>query len=159
METLLLEHGYPALFFLSFLASTLVPLGSEWLLAVLLANNSDPILVVMIATVGNTLGALTTYAIGLWGGPILVRRVLQVSSAKQQRAEQYFNRYGCWALLLSWVPLIGDPLCLAGGVLQTNFWRFIILVAAGKLIRYLIVAQLVMQGIQGSGLHISQILQ
>ncbi len=79
MEQLLLEHGYPALFLLSFLASTLVPLGSEWLLAVLLLNGFDPFMVVPVATVGNSCGALTTYAIGLWGGPFLVQRFLRVS--------------------------------------------------------------------------------
>ena len=146
MEHWLLEHGYPALFLLSFLASTLVPLGSEWLLAVLLINSFDPSMVVAVATVGNSCGALTTYAIGLWGGPFLVQRVLQVSQESQQRAERYFSRYGSWALLFSWVPILGDPLCLVGGVLRTGFCRFIVLVSVGKFIRYLVVAKLVLEG-------------
>lgn len=147
MASWLLENGYPALFLLSFLAATLVPLGSEWLMAVLLVNNFDPSIVVPVATVGNTLGALTTYAIGLWGGPYLVRRVLRISHDSQLKAERYFNRYGSWALLFSWVPILGDPLCLAGGVLKTGFWRFVLLVALGKLVRYMVVAKLVMQGV------------
>jgi len=146
LEHWLLEHGYPALFLLSFLASTLVPLGSEWLLAVLLINSFDPSMVVAVATVGNSCGALTTYAIGLWGGPFLVQRVLQVSQESQQRAERYFSRYGSWALLFSWVPILGDPLCLVGGVLRTGFCRFIVLVSVGKFIRYLVVAKLVLEG-------------
>lgn len=146
MEYWLLEHGYPALFLLSFLASTLVPLGSEWLLAVLLINGFEPSMVVAVATVGNSCGALTTYAIGLWGAPFLVQRVLRVSPEKQQRAEYYFNRYGIWALLFSWLPVIGDPLCLAGGVLRTGVWRFILLVSVGKFIRYLVVAKLIAGG-------------
>ncbi len=146
MEQWLLEHGYPALFLLSFLASTLVPLGSEWLLAVLLINGLDPSIVVAVATVGNSCGALTTYAIGLWGGPFLVQRVLRFSPESQQRSEYYFTRYGSWTLLFSWVPILGDPLCLVGGVLRTGFWRFIILVSVGKFIRYLVVAKLVLEG-------------
>ena len=146
MEHWLLEHGYPALFLLSFLASTLVPLGSEWLLAALLVNGFDPSIVVAVATVGNSSGALTTYAIGLWGGPFLVQRVLRVSPESQQRSEQYFVRYGSWALLLSWVPILGDPLCLVAGVLRTGFWRFIVLVSVGKFVRYLLVAKLVLEG-------------
>ena len=146
MEQWLLEHGYPALFLLSFLASTLVPLGSEWVLAVLLINGFDPSIVVAVATVGNSCGALTTYAIGLWGGPFLVQRVLRISPESQQRSEYYFSRYGSWALLFSWVPILGDPLCLVGGVLRTGFWRFILLVSVGKLIRYLVVAKLVLEG-------------
>ncbi len=146
MELWLLEHGYPALFLLSFLASTLVPLGSEWLLAVLLLNGFDASIVVAIATIGNSCGALTTYAVGLWGGPFLVQRILRVSHESQQRAEQFFSRYGSWALLFSWLPVVGDPLCLAGGVLHTSFWRFIILVTVGKFVRYLVVAKLVLEG-------------
>ena len=148
MELWLLEHGYPALFLLSFLASTLVPLGSEWLLAVLLLNGFDASIVVAVATVGNSCGALTTYAIGLWGGPFLIQRILRVSHESQQRAEQYFTRYGSWALLFSWVPILGDPLCLAGGVLRTGFWRCLLLVTAGKFVRYLVVAKLVLEGTQ-----------
>lgn len=147
MESWLLDNGYPALFLLSFLASTLVPLGSEWLLVVLLVNHFEPSFVVPVAALGNTLGAVTTYAIGVWGGPYLVRRVLRISQASQLRAERYFNRYGSWALLFSWLPLLGDPLCLASGVLKTGLWRFVLLVALGKTLRYLVVAQLVMQGV------------
>jgi membrane protein YqaA with SNARE-associated domain len=73
--------------------------------------------------------------------------VLRISHDSQLKAERYFNRYGSWALLFSWVPILGDPLCLAGGVLKTGFWRFVLLVALGKLLRYMVVAKLVMQGV------------
>ena len=149
MEAWLIENGYPALFLLSFTASTLVPLGSEWLLAVLLTRQFDLPGIVLVATAGNTAGALTTYALGLWGGPYLVRHLLRISRESQLRAERCFNRYGSWALLFSWVPILGDPLCLAGGVLKTGFWRFVLLVALGKSLRYLVVAELVMQGVNG----------
>lgn len=147
MEQWLLEYGYPALFLLSFLASTLVPLGSEWLLGVLLVNHFDPALVVLIATLGNSCGALTTYAIGLWGGPYLIQRLLRISPASQKRAEHHFNRYGIWALLFSWLPILGDPLCLVAGVLRTGFWRFVSLVSVGKFLRYLVVAKVVLEGV------------
>lgn len=146
MELWLLDHGYSALFLLSFLASTLVPLGSEWLLALLLVDGFDPITVVAVATAGNSCGALTTYAIGLWGGPFLIQRILRISPDTQERAEKYFSRYGSWALLFSWVPVLGDPLCLAGGVLRIGFWRFSFLITTGKLLRYLVVAKLILEG-------------
>ena len=146
MEQWLLEYGYPALFLLSFLASTLVPLGSEWLLGVLLLNGFDPTIIVSVATLGNSCGALTTYAIGLWGGPYLIQRFLRISPASQKRAEHHFSRYGSWVLLFSWVPILGDPLCLVGGVLRTSFWRFVVLVSVGKFIRYLVVAKVVLEG-------------
>jgi membrane protein YqaA with SNARE-associated domain len=146
MEELLTTHGYPALFLLSLLASTLLPLGSEWLLAALLLKGFEPTLSVAVATLGNTLGALTTYGIGLWGGPVLIGRVLRIDEAARRRAERFYARYGVWSLLLSWVPVLGDPLCLVGGLLRVGFGRYFLLVAAGKFARYVGVALLTLEG-------------
>jgi membrane protein YqaA with SNARE-associated domain len=146
MEEFLVTHGLPALFLLSFLASTLIPLGSEWFLAVLLLKGFEPLPTVAVATVGNTLGALTTYAIGLWGGPFLIRRLLRIDDAARQRAERFYARFGSWSLLLSWLPIIGDPLCLAGGILRVDIRRFLLLVTLGKLARYVAVAATVLAG-------------
>ncbi len=83
----------------------------------------------------------------MWGGPFLVRRILRVNQESQKRAEFYFDRYGSWALLFSWVPILGDPLCLVGGVLKMSFWKFLALVAVGKLLRYMVVAEVVLKGV------------
>ncbi|MDT8440696.1 MAG: YqaA family protein [Desulfuromonadales bacterium] len=140
MEPWLLDHGYPALFLLGFLAATLLPLGSEWLLVALLLKGFDPPTSVVVATAGNSLGALTNYAIGLWGGPRLFRRVLRISPAEQARAERWYARYGSWSLLMAWLPVVGDPLCLVGGLLRVGWGRFLLLVTLGKLGRYTVVA-------------------
>jgi membrane protein YqaA with SNARE-associated domain len=139
MQELLASHGYAGLFALSFLASTLLPLGSEWLLVVMLLNRFDPLLVVTVATVGNCLGACTTYLIGLYGSSAWFR-LLRIEDGARARAEGLYGRYGSWSLLFSWVPVVGDPLCLAGGIMQTRFAHFFLLVAAGKLARYAAVA-------------------
>ena len=146
MEQFLVEHGLPALFLLSFLASTLVPLGSEWLLVVLLLGKHDPALAVAVATVGNYLGACTSYWIGVRGGPFLVRRVLRIGDDERERAERFYSRYGSLSLLFSWLPVVGDPLCLVGGLLRVGFARFSALVFSGKLARYAAVAWLTLQG-------------
>ncbi|MFA5517023.1 MAG: YqaA family protein [Desulfuromonadales bacterium] len=146
MEEFLVSHGLPALLLLSFLAATLLPLGSEWLLAVLLLKGFAPLSTVAVATLGNTLGALTTFAIGLWGGPFLTRRLLRIDNAARRRAEHFYARFGSWSLLLSWLPVIGDPLCFAGGVLRVDIRRFLLLVALGKLARYAAVAGMVLAG-------------
>ena len=140
MEAFILNLGYPGLFILSFLAATVLPLGSEWLLALLLLEGFDPVVCVSIATVGNSLGALTTYAIGVWGGPWLIEKVLRIDPGRRQRSEQLYARYGSWSLLLSWVPVIGDPLCLVGGLMRVQLPRYIVLVTIGKYIRYQAVA-------------------
>jgi len=148
MEEFLASHGYPALFALSFLASTLIPIGSEWLLVVMLARNQDPLLAVLAATCGNTLGALTTWAIGMVGGPFLMRRVIRISASAEESAVRFYRRYGLWSLLFSWLPVIGDPLCLAGGILKVGIVPFTLFVLSGKLARYAAVAWLTLGGMQ-----------
>jgi len=140
MVDLLSAHGYPALFLLSFLASTLLPLGSEWLLATLVVQGMDPVVSVAIATAGNTLGACTTFGIGIFGGPFLIERVLRISSELREKAEKFFGKYGVWSILFSWVPVIGDPLCLVAGALRVRFGIFVLLVLIGKLARYGIIS-------------------
>ena len=148
MEAFLLGHGNLALFILGFLAATLVPVGSEWLLVALLLKGHDPLPAVAAATVGNTLGACTTYWIGLWGAPLLIGRLLRISPAQQERAERLYARYGSWSLLLSWLPVVGDPLCLAGGILRIRFVRFFLLVLCGKLARYALVCLATLQAVR-----------
>ena len=146
MHDFLANHGYPALFVLSFLASTLIPLGSEWLLITLLLKKHDPVLAVAVASVGNYLGACTSYAIGIYGGPWLIRKVLRIDEEAERRADTLYRRYGSWSLFFSWLPVVGDPLCLVGGLLKVGFTRFSILVFAGKLARYAFVAWLTLAG-------------
>ena len=134
--------GFPALFAVSFLASTLLPLGSEWLLVIMLVKRFDPFAAVMVATSGNLLGALTTYLVGRYGGDLLIHRLLRISPEQQERACQQYRRYGVWSLLFSWLPVIGDPLCLAGGMLRVHPGLFTLLVGIGKLARYGAVALL-----------------
>ncbi|MBT8359229.1 MAG: DedA family protein [Desulfobacterales bacterium] len=139
MEEILIDHGYLALFILSFLASTVIPLGSEWLLAALIVKGFDPAVSIGLATIGNTLGACTTYLIGLYGGDFLIKKALKIDDHSRRRAERIYSRYGSWSLLFSWLPVIGDPLCLIGGALKARFAFFFILVFAGKLARYVAV--------------------
>lgn len=140
MEDIFTGQGYLTLFMLSFLASTILPLGSEWLLVALVMKGYDPVLSVAVATAGNTLGACTTYGIGLYGGPFLIGRILRISDEARQKAERLYARYGSWSLLLSWVPIVGDPICLVGGILRIRFGKFSALVVTGKLARYAIVS-------------------
>jgi len=148
MHDLLTAGGYPSLFLLSFLASTLLPLGSEWLLAAMLLQRHDPLTAVLVATTGNYLGACTSYWIGIFGGSLLAEKVLRIDASARARAERFFGRYGSWSLLLSWLPVVGDPLCLAGGLLRIPYLRFSLLVATGKLARYATVAWLTLKGME-----------
>ena len=140
MGNFLVDNGLPALFLLSFFAATVIPLGSEWLIAALILHGWEVAPVVGVATLGNYLGACTTYLVGLWGAVFFMRKIMGIDEAVLARARMLYRRYGVWSLLLSWLPVIGDPLCLVGGAMRVNFPLFTLLVVAGKLARYAAVA-------------------
>ena len=129
-----------SLFCLSFLAATILPLGSEWLLILLLQKDYQPETLVGIAAIANYLGSCTNYIIGLYGGSFLIRRVLRLSDTDLYRAQNFYHRYGCWSLFFSWLPVIGDPLCLIAGIFRMNFPHFTLMVFSGKVVRYAAVA-------------------
>ncbi len=145
MMTFLLTHyGYSSLFILSFMASTVVPIGSEWLLISMAMKGFDPVLIVSTATAGNTLGACTTYGVGIYGSTWMIQKLFRMDERAQKRAEKFYARYGIWSLLFSWLPIIGDPICFAGGLLRVHFGLFVLLVLAGKLFRYALLTILVL---------------
>ncbi len=134
------EFGYVGLFLASFLAATILPLSSEVVLSFLLLNGLNPTILVSLATFGNVLGSFLNYAIGLWGGVFLVKKVLKISEDEFGKAQQIFKKYGVLSLFFAWVPVIGDPLTVVAGALKINLLIFFILVASGKLIRYIIIS-------------------
>ncbi len=136
----LAEFGYVGLFLASFLAATILPLSSEVVLSFLLLNDLNPTILVSLATFGNVLGSFLNYVIGLWGGVFLIKKVLKISEDEFGKAQQIFKKYGVFSLLFSWVPVIGDPLTVIAGALKINLLIFFILVATGKLIRYIIIS-------------------
>lgn len=138
--------GLASLFGLSFLASTVIPLGSEWLLVMLLLQGHSAIAAVTVATLGNTLGACTTYLIGSLGSGLLSRRILRLSEAELARSKRIYQRFGVWSLLFTWIPVIGDPLCLLAGAMRTSLPLFLVLVPIGKACRYAVLALITRQG-------------
>jgi membrane protein YqaA with SNARE-associated domain len=143
VDQFITDYSLSALFLLSFGASTLLPLGSEWLLALLIADGRSPGLVVAVATTGNFLGACTTYLIGLWGADFIIAKLFRIGAEKSDRAQQIFRKWGVWSLFFSWLPVIGDPLCLVAGIFKTNPIIFSLLVISGKALRYIFVAWVV----------------
>ncbi len=129
------EYAYINLFVLSFLASTILPFGAEALLVALVYEGFNPLFVVMVATIGNFLGACTTYYIGLKGRGAL-DKYFSPSEDKLAKSERLFKKYGVYTLLLTWVPGIGDVITMAAGLMNLPFLLFSVLVFAGKLGRY-----------------------
>lgn len=131
---------YLVLFGWSFLAATVLPLGSEPALVVLIRDGRSFSGVVAVATAGNFLGACTTYALGRAAARTLVQREAPPGSGRSKRAMDTVARYGAPALLLSWVPLIGDAIVAAAGLARMPFWPFAGWTVLGKAARYLLVA-------------------
>jgi len=137
---ILAEFGYLGLFFASFLAATILPLSSEVVLGVLLGHDFSPLLTIFVATTGNVLGSVVNYGLGLWGSQILLNKFLGLSAQQIGKAETRFKKYGVFSLLFAWVPIIGDPLTVAAGILKVNFLLFVFLVTIGKFLRYVFVS-------------------
>lgn len=130
-----------ALFGSALLSSTLFPGGSEALLLYRLHAGAEPVASVATATAGNVLGSLITYAMGRFGRAAVAPRS-QKAAQHLARAEAWFKRFGRPSLLLAWLPIVGDPLCLVAGVLRVGVPVFLLLVTLGKLGRYAVLAWL-----------------
>lgn len=131
--------GLGGLFLAAFIAATLFPASSEAALAGLVASGAyDPWLLIGVASLGNILGASVNWALGRWAAESRWVR----GNRHLTRAGLYFQRYGRWSLLFSWLPVIGDPLTLAAGLARLPFLAFLVPVALGKIARYLAVFHL-----------------
>tara|TARA_B100001173_G_scaffold279104_1_gene261664 strand:- start:1533 stop:1982 length:450 start_codon:yes stop_codon:yes gene_type:complete len=132
------EWGYLGLFLASFLAATIIPLGSEIVLSILIANNYDITLSLFIASVGNWLGGLSSYGIGRLGNWTIIERYFRVSKKKIKSLKIKIDNWGSILAFFCWLPIFGDPIAIGLGFFRTNllmvsFWMFL-----GKLIRYII---------------------
>ena len=127
-----------ALFLSSFLASTLLPGGSEVILgAVVYQGKFDPFELLSVATAGNTLGGMSTWAVGRFLGWWYPSE--NFAQFKYQRALNWLKWWGSPALVLSWTPILGDPLCLAGGWLRIHWVAALFWIGLGKTARYAVI--------------------
>jgi membrane protein YqaA with SNARE-associated domain len=134
---------YLGLFAVSLLAATVLPAQSEVVLAgMILAERYHLWLLILVASVGNVLGSVVNWFLGRFIAHFEGRRWFPVKRDQIAKAERWYQRYGYWSLLLSWAPVIGDPLTVVAGVLREPLPVFLVLVTIAKVGRYLIVAAL-----------------
>ncbi len=132
----MLEYLY--LLITAFISATLLPLGSEALLLYQLSQDLNIYLLFLFATIGNSLGSVLNYWLGLKGEHYLLQKK-SINKNQIQKAQYRFNRFGGYSLLLSWMPIIGDPITFIAGMAKYNFNKFLILVIIAKSGRYLFV--------------------
>lgn len=132
--------AYFFLFLLSFLAATIFPFSSEITLVSLLSTgNYSSLLLISIASLGNIFGSVFNWFLGFYFLRHINKKWFPFKESQINRTSNWFKKFGIWSLLFAWVPIVGDPLTFVAGILKINFLLFLILVAAGKISRYLFI--------------------
>jgi len=128
------------LFLAALVAATLLPAQSEAVLVALLLAGHEPVVLVAVATAGNVLGSLVNWWLGRQVLRFQHQRWFPLSPVRLGQAQAAYRRHGRWSLLLSWAPVIGDPITLAAGVMREPLRTFLPLVLVAKAARYAVVA-------------------
>ncbi|MAD11173.1 MAG: hypothetical protein CMC04_00425 [Flavobacteriaceae bacterium] len=142
-----IEWGYFGLFIASFLAATIIPLSSEIVLSVLIANNYDLSLCLFVASIGNWIGGLSSYGLGRLGSWNIIEKYFRIKKEKVHQWKVKINSFGSTLAFLCWLPLLGDPIAISLGFFRTNFLLVSIWMLVGKFFRYLIWALITYWGI------------
>lgn len=137
---------YLTMFGSAFLAATVFPAQSELvLIGFLTAGEHSVALLLITASVGNVLGSVVNYYLGIGIQTFRHKRWFPANESQLGRARTFYSRYGRWSLLLAWTPIIGDPLTVIAGVMREPLWSFLILVSISKVCRYLALTAITLQ--------------
>ncbi|MDA8947772.1 hypothetical protein N9H57_01380 [Flavobacteriaceae bacterium] len=142
-----IDLGYWGLFVASFLAATVIPLSSEIVLSVLIANGYDFGASLAVATIGNWLGGLSSYGLGYIGNWETLERYFGVKKSKVVRIKKYVEQWGSPLAFLCWLPLVGDIFAVGLGFFKIRFPPVALWMLVGKLLRYAIWGVLTLWGI------------
>jgi membrane protein YqaA with SNARE-associated domain len=127
-------------FISSFLAATILPLGSEVAFIAALQDNESIYFMVLIATIGNTLGGMTNYLLGWFAKWAWLEKYARIKRSKVESLSDKFLKHGSWLALLCWLPIVGDPLAVMLGLLRFPWLNTVVLMAIGKGLRYIVLA-------------------
>lgn len=136
---------YLGLFLSALMAATILPAQSEAAVAGMLLSGHRPWLVIAVASVGNVLGSVINWWLGTQAAVLGHRRWFPLKPARIAGASGWYRRYGRWSLLLSWVPVVGDPLTLVAGLMHERLVVFLLLVGIAKTGRYVVLTLLVLE--------------
>lgn len=133
--------AYAGLFAISLIAATILPAQSEaGLVALILSGQYSTLLLVVVASLGNILGSLVNWLLGIGIERFRHKRWFPVGEVALNRAQRWYRRYGKWSLLASWLPIVGDPITVVAGVMREPLPVFLLLVTIAKTARYAVLA-------------------
>lgn len=136
------EWGYWGLFTVAFLAATILPFSSDAVLAAMMFGEFDPILLVVYASVGNWLGGMSSYALGLLGKWNWIEKYFRVKRREVIKWKILSKRYGAYFALLTWLPIVGDVMAIGLGFARTKLIPTAFYMLVGKTLRYIVIAWL-----------------
>ncbi len=141
--------AYLSLFFAAFLAATLIPFYSEFAVAGMIGLGKNPHVTLLVATLGNTLGAAVNWLLGRYLLHFEDRKWFPAKRQNLERAQRWFGKYGVWSLLFAWLPVGGDALTFVAGIMRVNFVLFFVLTAIGKGGRYAVLIYVLDAAVNG----------
>ena len=136
------QLGLFGLFLACLLSATIIPFSSEAIVAGALALGINPWLIVLVATLGNTAGGMISFLMGWLCKWEWLEKYFHLKREKLERFRSHIERYGVWAALLTWRPIVGDPLAIAMGFMRINPWWTMVIMFVGKAIRYMVATEL-----------------
>ncbi len=147
MDTLiqfLIDHGAGGMFWAALLSGSIFPCSSEVVMVALYEMGVNAALLLFYGTAGNVLGSMLNYGVGRLGREEWIERFLKVSPKKLERGKKYVRRYGCWAGVLAWLPVIGELVTVAMGYMRVNPLYSLLIIGAAKFLRYYAIMYAVM---------------
>lgn len=133
------DYGYWGMGILSFLSGSIVPIASEVLLVFFLNLGLNAVSLTLVATLGNTLGGITCFMIGYLTNKATVQKLFRISDRRMKRADMMIQKYGFWTAALSFVPVIGEALLVALGIMRVDKYKVMSVMAFGKFVRYVLI--------------------
>ena len=130
------DYGYWGMGVIAFLSGTVVPITSEVVLMFFLSLGLNAMGLTLAATIGNTLGGITCFMMGYLTNKEQVQKFFKIPERRMRRADKMIQKYGYWTASISFVPVIGEVLLLTLGIMRVNKYKVIMVMAAGKLVRY-----------------------
>lgn len=143
LSELALRLGYPGVFLVSLIASTLIPFSNEVVVMAMPSLGYEFWQTIIWATAGGYAGSLLNYIAGKKGGEFVFARWVKAPPERWLQAEKAFQRWGNWALLFAWLPFIGDPLTIVAGVFNVDWRLFSFFVFSGKFLRFIVLLGIV----------------